>query len=168
MMAMSFLYSMLICMKEFGMYTVATYWFSSVSMMHQSRTYLVATIGKISSSLDIKSLWLLLPASVLNSRVPSILSLSKRWDYEIVFLCSSIKFFLCRGMNVYLIWICFIYDWTANQTFLIHFLRPALSDIRVMMTAVTSSSLYNDTYMKNTLSYGYRTSCSAICAVAYA
>ena len=56
MMAMSFSSLVQVYVKEFGMSTVATSLCSSVSTIHVSRTYLVATVDEISSYLDIKSL----------------------------------------------------------------------------------------------------------------
>ena len=129
MVAMSFSSLMQICMNSFGISTVTTYISSSTPTIHVSRTYLVATVGDIASSLDIKSLCLLPPATFLPFRVPSLSSLRKIWDSRIVFLCYFVKKFLCRGTNVSLKWSCFIYDWTSPIPFLYHFLRPSLSEI---------------------------------------
>ena len=78
-------------MKEFEMYTVATSRFYSASKMHISSNGLVATVGEIASSLNIKYLCLFPPATFLPFRVPSLLSLRKSWGYRIVFLCYSVK-----------------------------------------------------------------------------
>ena len=90
------------------MSTVSTHQCSSVSMMHFSRNDSVETVWGPASFLDMKSLCLFLPATVLPFRVLSLLSLSKIWDYRIVFLCYLINSFLCIGMIVSLIWSCLI------------------------------------------------------------
>ena len=154
-------------MEAFGISTVSTYLYSYASMMHVIRTELVATVGKLVSSLDIKYLWLLPPGTVMIFRVPYLFSLKKRWEYIIVFLCYLIKSFLCRGTNVYLICTCFIYEWTAPLPFLTYFLNPSLSDIWVMMNAVTSGSFWTAPWLKNTQSSGFSTSCSIIYAAVY-
>ena len=93
-----------------------------------SRTASVDNFGDLASSLDIKSLCLLTPATFLPFMVPSIFSLSKRGDYKIVFLCYLVNYFLCRGMNVSPIWICFISKWNAPLPLSPHLLRTALSE----------------------------------------
>ena len=59
-------------MKSFVMSIVATSLCSSTSMMHVSRTELVVSVGELSSSLDIKSLFFLPPPTVLTFRVTSL------------------------------------------------------------------------------------------------
>ena len=108
MMAMSFSYSMQVCMKSFGVSKVATSWCSYVYMMHVGRTDLVANFGYLASSLDIKSICLFPSAAVLPLRVPSLFSFSKMWYSRIVFLYYPVKYFLCRGITVSLIWNFFI------------------------------------------------------------
>ena len=87
------------------MSTGAKYPFLYASMMHASRTELVENVGDIASYLYIKYLCLLSPDNILTFRLPSIFSLRKRRDSRIVFLCYLVKSLLCRGTNVYLIWI---------------------------------------------------------------
>ena len=129
MMAVFFSSLMRFCMKVLGMSIVATSLYSSASMMNVSSTDAVATVGKIASSLYINYLCLFPSDTSLPFRVTYIFSLREKLDYSIVFLYSLVKFFLCRGMNVSLIWSCFIYDWTSCLPFLSHLLRPALSEI---------------------------------------
>ena len=65
-------------------------------------------------------------------------------------------------MNVSLIWICFLFEWTYPLPFLPHFLRPDLHERWVMISVVTSISFWNDSRLNNTLASGCRTSYSAI------
>ena len=150
MMYISLSYSMWVCMKEFRMSIVPTYQCSPVSTMHVISADLVVTFGELYSSLDMKSLCLFPPAIVLPFRVLYLFSLRKMWDSRIVFLCSLVKSFLCRGMNFSLIWICFIYKWTDNLPLSPHFLRPVLSESWFMMTAVMSGSFWVSPQLKNT------------------
>ena len=147
---------------SFGISTVATYRFSSLSKMHVSRADLVATFGEIKFSLDMKSLWLLSPATFLPFRVQSLFSLRQRWHYRIVFLCSSVKSFLCRVMNVSLVWFWFISEWTAHMPFLPRFLRPDFSESWGILTEVTSGSFCTSPWLNNTWSSVCRTWFSAI------
>ena len=86
MMATPFSSPIQVCMNEFRMSTVATYGCSFASTMHVSMTDMVATVGEIESSLDMKSILLFPPATFLPFRVPSLFYLRKRWDSRIVFL----------------------------------------------------------------------------------
>ena len=147
---MYFSYSMWVCMKAFGMSTVTTYVCYFASMIHVIRTDLVTTVGALESYLDIKSLWLFLPATVLNFRVPYIFSLRKLVGPMIVFLCSLVESFLFRGMNIYLIWSFFISDYTDHLPFFPHFLRYVLSKSLVMMTEVMSDSFCTAPGLNNT------------------
>ena len=167
MMGMYFSSLMRFCMKAFGMSTVGKYWYSSASIIHLSWTYLVDNVGKISSSLDINYLCMLMPTIFLDFSVPYILYLIKRWGSRILFLYYSVKYFIYSDMNVSLIWIWFIYKWTANLHLFIHLSRPDLSDRWVMMTAVTSVSFCTNPWLKNTWGSGCGTSCSAIFTEAY-
>ena len=126
MIAMSFSYLMRFCMKSFGISTVATYLCYSFSKIHVSRTDLVVTFGDLESSLDAKYFELFPPATILPFGVPSLFSLRKIWDSRMVLLCYSVNSFLCIGMNVSLMWSCFIYECTDPLPFLPHFLMPAL------------------------------------------
>ena len=127
MVDMSLSYQMWVCMKAFGMYTVATPRFSSAYMTHLIRTDSAETVGKLASSLYIKYLCLFPPATVMPFFVPSIFYLRKRWESSILFLCSSVRYLLCKGMDVSLICIYLIYEWTYPLTLLNHFLRPEAS-----------------------------------------
>ena len=71
-------------------------------------------------------------------------------------------------MNVSLICIWFIYEWTDPLPFSLHFFRPALSENWVTMTAVTSGSFWTAPHLNNTWESGCRTSYYTICAAAYA
>ena len=165
---MSFSSLMQICMNSFGISTVTTYISSSTPTIHVSRTYLVATVGDIASSLDIKSLCVLPPATFLPFRVPSLSSLRKIWDSRIVFLCYSFKYFLCIGVDVSLIWSFFISEWVYHLPLFPYFLRTDLSESRIIMTSITSGSLWNDPWFNNTVAYLCRTSCPAIFVAEYA
>ena len=94
---------MRVYIKVFGMSTVATSICSYGLAMHMGRTELVANVGELASSLDIKYLCLLPPTTVLHFRVPYLFYLKKLWDSRIVLLYYSFKYLLFRGMNVYLI-----------------------------------------------------------------
>ena len=118
MVNISFSLSMRVYMKAFGVFTVATSRFSSASIMHVSRADSVVNVGEITYSLYIKYFFLLLPATVLPFMVPSLLYLREMWDSRIVLLCSLVKSFSCRGMNVSFIWSCFISEWNFPLPFL--------------------------------------------------
>ena len=74
MIDMSFLCWTRVWMNAFGVSTTSTSLCSSESMMCVSSTDYVATVGDLSSSLEIKSLCFLPPATVLPLMVPSLFS----------------------------------------------------------------------------------------------
>ena len=138
MVAMSFSYLARVYMKAFWMSKVAKYLCHSDSTIHLSRTDSVVTVGDLESFLDIKSLFLFPNSTVLPFKVPYFFSLRKRWDSRIVFLYYSVTSFLFRGMNVSLMWSCFVSEWTSHIPLLPHLLRPDLSESWFIMNAVTS------------------------------
>ena len=85
------------------MYTVATYICSSVCMTHVNGNDSVVNVGELASSLDINYICMFPPSTDLTFIVLFIFSLSKRSYSRILLLCSSVKSFICRGMNVSLI-----------------------------------------------------------------
>ena len=110
MISMYFLCCTRVWMNAFGISTTATSMRSSASMIHVSSTDYVAKVGKITSSLAIKSLCLLPPDNVLPLMVPYLLSFRKIWYCSVCFLCSYDMFLQCSGRKVYLMCSCFILE----------------------------------------------------------
>ena len=127
-------------MNAFGMSTIVKYLCYSASMVHVSSTGSLATVGALESSLEIKSLCLLPPATVLTLMVPYLFSFSNIWDSSVYFFFSCDMFFQCSERKMSLMSSCFISECIAFLPFLSHLLRPVLSDSCVMMAPTTSGS----------------------------
>ena len=150
MMAVYFSSSVHLFMKEFDISKVATSRCASTSMIHLSRTDSVVTFGELASYLDIKYLYLLPPTTVLTFRVLSLFSLGLIWESSIMLLYYLVNSFLCIGMNVSLVWIYFISEWTYHIPFLPHFFRSILIESLFGITAVTSVLLWTAPWLNNT------------------
>ena len=127
-------------MNASGMSTTATSMCSSASMMHVSSTDSMTIVVELAYSLEIKSLCLLRPTTVLPLMVLSIFYFRNRWDSSVWFFCSYDMFLQCSGRKVSLMCIWFISKWIEYLPFLPHLSRPALSDIWIVM-APTAYSL---------------------------
>ena len=72
MIAMSFLSWIRLWMNVFGISTTVIYMCSCASMMHVSSTDSVVTVGELASSLEIKYIYFLPPATVLPLMIKSL------------------------------------------------------------------------------------------------
>ena len=156
MISMSFLCCTRFCMNAFGMSTTAAYLCSSASIMHVSSTDYVAMVGDLESYLDIKSLCLFPPSTVIPLMVPYILFLGTGGipvsAYSAHVTCSS---------NVE-VGRCLSY-----LPFLPHPLRLALSDSWFMMDPKMAGSCLAIPWLNNMWDYGCNIPMFSICVISY-
>ena len=104
MIATSFLCWKHVWMNAFMMSTTATSLCSSASIMNVSSTDSVAMVGELASYLEIKSLCLLTPDTVITLMVPSLFYFRNIWDSSVCFLCSYDMLFQCIRRKMSLIY----------------------------------------------------------------